>query len=113
MRTNPRDIAVRRIAQSRRVAWWPETPRPDGHRRNLWPDPALPDWDHAVRAAAARLAGHDAPPDAPISPLLWGQVEWLAALLTAFGKLGEEVDRLPPREEEPSVSQQNEPCSVA
>jgi hypothetical protein len=101
MRTNRRDIVLRKITQSRRVARWPETPGPDGPRRNRWLDPALLDWDHAVRTAAVRLAGHDALPDNVIHPLLRGQAEWLAALLTAFGKLADEVDRLPERTDEP------------
>lgn len=112
MHTNRRNIALRTIAQSRRVARWPETPGPDGLLLNPRPGPVLLDWEHAVRAAAARLAGQSASPDASVHPLIRGQAAWQAALITAFGKLAEEVERLRVRTMEPLISHEDEPGSV-
>lgn len=56
--------------------------------------PALPlDWDHALHAAAARLKEQYVLPETADHPLLAGEVQWLAVLLCAYGRLAEEVDR--------------------
>jgi hypothetical protein len=51
------------------------------------------DWDHAVRVATALLDEH-IPSDRATHPIPIAAAQKLAALLCAYGKLGEESDRL-------------------
>jgi hypothetical protein len=62
------------------------------------------DWNQALQVAAARLGEQYILADTAKHPLLADQVQWLAALLCAYGKLAEEVDRMQARAAEPPVS---------
>ncbi len=73
-------------------------------RHNHPPEFGPLNWDQAVRAAAARLAEEDVPPDTASDPLLAGHTAWLAGLLCAYGKLADEVDRMQARAYELPVS---------
>jgi len=104
MQVNRVGVALRKSAQSWHIKRSPETSAHDlGARRYSSLEPEQFDWDHAVRAAAARLAEQYAVPDTAHHPLLAHQIEWLAALLTAFGKLAEEVSPMQTRMDEASL----------
>ncbi len=75
-----------------------------GH--NHPPESAHLDWDHAVRTATALLQEQLVLPDAAGHPLLTDQAASLAALLCAFGKLAEGVDRMDARINQPLVGKQ-------
>ncbi len=72
-------------------------------RHNHPPEPGPLDWGHAVRAAKARLKEQYVLPDTASDPLLADEIEWLAALLCAYSKLADEVDRMQARMDEPPV----------
>ena len=55
------------------------------------------DWDLAVRVAAARLKETYVLPDTGGHPSPAAEVQELAALLSAYGKLAEERDRMQAR----------------
>jgi len=57
----------------------------------LTPGYEVLDWDHAVRVATALLDEH-VPSDRTTHPIPIGAAQRLAALLCAYGKLGEDID---------------------
>ena len=65
-----------------------------GHATLRAREPAPLDWNQALQVAAARLGEQYILPGTAKHPLLADQVEWLAALLCAYRKLAEEVDRI-------------------
>ena len=58
-------------------------------------------WPHAVDAASARLNEEWVMPETGSHPAVEGMGQELAALLCAYGMLGEESDRMRGRETEP------------
>jgi len=66
-------------------------------RHNHPPEARPLDWDDAVGAAKARLNEPDVLPDTASDPVLADAIEWLAAMLCAYGKLADEVDRMQAR----------------
>jgi hypothetical protein len=62
------------------------------------------DWDMVVRAAADRLNGTFGLPDPMDDPLLVDLAHELAPLLCAYGRAGQEVDRMEATATEPPSS---------
>jgi hypothetical protein len=105
MRTNRSDVPVWKTAQHGRLARAPVLPlKPVVARPNESPEPRPLDWDQAVRAAKARLTEQCVLPDTMDDPLVADQVAWLAALLCAYDKLADEVDRMEAHANETSVN---------